>query len=535
MADEEPGAGLGFEKGITLEKVMTQQGFGYVPVLVEKSIEFLSKYLNDPLFSEEGSQEEVRRILKHYSEGRLKSLDKYTNNPNTICDLLISFFSSLADPIIQPFNVFISLAKGKSECTRVEVAAMRKFCDNLPENSYNILDSLINFLNEGLEKGATIEDLSKIGPSLCQATEESDTQVAAEAVQYLITHAKRLFGIRNLDKLSDLYEDQGDLGMGTYAVVKKIKHIETGTCYAAKIIQKQHLSEKELGRLAMETNILKRIRHPNVIALKAICETENELFLIMELAHGGSLIDHVKKNAGSYSEDTVINITRQILDTLVFLHDLHIVHRDIKPENILLRRKGTLELKMADFGLSKMFDATIKMATMCGSPAYVAPEVLTGELYGKEVDMWSVGVLVYLLLFGRTPFTGSSISELFKSIVKGQYEFPENSSVSGEAKDFIRKLLILTPASRMSARLALDHRWLVQTTNSASSDVLLEFQKSIESTLQNEELIKSNVREEVLKGPEGKKKREVTGIEHCFKLHKFFKPVWCDSCEKGVW
>ena len=218
---------------------------------------------------------------------------------------------------------------------------------------------------------------------------ESDTQVAAEAVQYLITHAKRLFGIRNLDKLSDLYEDQGDLGMGTYAVVKKIKHIETGTCYAAKIIQKQHLSEKELGRLAMETNILKRIRHPNVIALKAICETENELFLIMELAHGGSLIDHVKKNAGSYSEDTVINITRQILDTLVFLHDLHIVHRDIKPENILLRRKGTLELKMADFGLSKMFDATIKMATMCGSPAYVAPEVFTFLSF----------LLLFLLLF----------------------------------------------------------------------------------------------------------------------------------------
>lgn len=285
----------------------------------------------------------------------------------------------------------------------------------------------------------------------------------------------------------------------------------------------------------METNILKRVRHPNIIALKAVCETEDELFLIMELAEGGELFEHIV-NQGAYSEDVAIDITHQITSAIAYLHDLSIVHRDIKPENILLKKKGTLELKLADFGLSKMFDATVRMQTTCGSPGYVAPEVLTDDMYGREVDMWSVGVIAYVLLSGFPPFYSENIKELFQQIMIAKYDFPAQywDSVSASAKDFVRKLLVRNPGSRMSAAQALEHPWLTRQSGAPSGPAIDS--SRLKATSADQKAHQQQVQSEIDKGPTSKRHEQPeTGIEHTFKVHTYFSPTWCDFCGEFLW
>ena len=360
------------------------------------------------------------------------------------------------------------------------------------------------------------------------------SEECAVVARYLIENVDDLFGIQRIERLSDQYNIVCDLGSGAYAVAKKIVHKETGEEYAVKIIQKKHLEQRERDRLTMETNILKRVRHPNIIALKAVCETDEELFLIMELAEGGELFEHIV-NQGAYSEDVAIDITQQIVSAISYLHDLNIVHRDIKPENILLKRKGTLELKLADFGLSKMFDATVRMQTTCGSPGYVAPEVLTDDLYGREVDMWSVGVITYVLLSGFPPFYSENIKELFQQIMIAKYDFPVQywSTVSEPAKDFVRKLLVRNPASRMSAGMALEHPWLTRSNGGSGGN--LSVANNMKATQDRDKEQKQHVAEEVKKGRPNKKVREVTGKEHLFKQHTYYKPTWCELCDDFLW
>jgi len=221
-------------------------------------------------------------------------------------------------------------------------------------------------------------------------------------------------------------------------------------------------------------DIMKKLQHPNIIQMMEVIDTDSTLYLVLEFVSGGELFDAIV-NKGSYSEDDAVNIVRQVLEAIQYVHSLGIAHRDLKPENLLISGdphpsgKGGDFIKIADFGLSKEFSEE-QLQTSCGTPDYVAPEVLMGETYDKSVDIWSIGVITYVLLCGFPPFYGDTQKELFENIMNGNYDFPEPEwkYVSDEAKDFIKKILVVKADDRASAEECLNHPW-IKTENNAET------------------------------------------------------------------
>ncbi|KAL3914792.1 MAG: hypothetical protein SGPRY_007495 [Prymnesium sp.] len=202
------------------------------------------------------------------------------------------------------------------------------------------------------------------------------------------------------------------------------------------------------------------------VKMYAVYETETHLFLCLELLTGGELFDRIISK-GHYSEDDARKLTVTLVEAVQYLHSLGIAHRDLKPENILLKdEKEDAPIKITDFGLSKIFAddlaGEVVMKTACGTPGYVAPEVLTHEIYSEQVDMWSIGVIVYILLCGFPPFYGDNDAQMFKKIKAGSYKFltPYWDPISAEAKDFVSKLLVVDPKKRMTSVEALKHPWV---------------------------------------------------------------------------
>lgn len=223
--------------------------------------------------------------------------------------------------------------------------------------------------------------------------------------------------------------------------------------------------QQDLDRLQTEMDILKKVKHANIIALEDLFETADHFYIVTELVTGGELFDKIVEK-GNYSEHDAAILVRKMLSAIDYLHHLGIVHRDLKPENLLLKDHSDIsEVKLADFGLSKIVGQAgmTLMQTACGTPGYVAPEVLKACGYGPEVDLWSIGVITYILLCGFPPFYHEELPLLFDQIMEAQYEFPEEywDPISQDAKDFIKKLLVVEPEQRMNTTQALDHPWLV--------------------------------------------------------------------------
>jgi len=259
--------------------------------------------------------------------------------------------------------------------------------------------------------------------------------------------------------IDDYYEVTPEvLGQGYFAVVKVGKDRKTGERVAVKLVNKSLVEKEET--LANEIGILGSIDHPNVVNMKAIFDTEDTLFIVMELMEGGELYEEIVKRK-TFTEKDASEITRQLCEALSYLHDRGIVHRDLKLENLLLKKKNKLEIKLADFGLSKLYSGQA-LQTACGTPFYVAPDVLLGTGYGPAVDMWSVGVLIYVLLSGRLPFAADSDAELFRLIIAGNlvWKTPQFDTVSAEGKDLIKKLIVVEPDDRWTAKQALEHPWI---------------------------------------------------------------------------
>jgi calcium/calmodulin-dependent protein kinase I len=214
---------------------------------------------------------------------------------------------------------------------------------------------------------------------------------------------------------------------------------ETNEKYAVKVIDKKEVDET---RLRMEVEILKKVKHPNIISLKEVYDEDpKKLYLVMELVTGGELFNKIVE-IGSYSENIAKRLVKQMVSAVKHLHDQHIAHRDLKPNNLLLAAPGVDEIKIADFGLSKILSPDSMMQTACGTPIYVAPEVLKGEGYDKEVDIWSIGVVMYILLCGYPPFfdDGENMAALFEQIMAGDFEFadPYWTDISAEGMDTLR-------------------------------------------------------------------------------------------------
>ncbi|XP_030049932.1 calcium/calmodulin-dependent protein kinase type 1B isoform X2 [Microcaecilia unicolor] len=203
------------------------------------------------------------------------------------------------------------------------------------------------------------------------------------------------------------------------------------------------------------------IKHQNIVTLEDIYESPTQLYLVMELVTGGELFDRIIER-GYYTEKDASQLIKQVLDAVQYLHDRGIVHRDLKPENLLYATPfEDSKIMISDFGLSKIEDSGV-MATACGTPGYVAPELLEQKPYGKAVDIWAMGVISYILLCGYPPFYDENDSELFNQILKAEYEFdsPYWDDISDSAKDFIRHLLERDPAKRLSCEQALQHPWI---------------------------------------------------------------------------
>mmetsp|Transcript_20004 Transcript_20004/g.36115 ORF Transcript_20004/g.36115 Transcript_20004/m.36115 type:complete len:510 (+) Transcript_20004:177-1706(+) len=258
-----------------------------------------------------------------------------------------------------------------------------------------------------------------------------------------------------------------ELGHGHYGVVRKCMNRETKEWFAIKSIRKAKVSKIEV--LKREIEILKEVRHPNIIELIDVFEDAKYLHLVTELCTGGELFDRIiaktQSAEGHYSEQDAASLIRDILDAIAYCHSKEIVHRDLKPENFLfLTEAEDAPIKIIDFGLSRHNDANQGiMKTKVGTPYYVAPEVLRRE-YTASCDIWSIGVITYILLCGYPPFYGDSDTEIFDSVRTGRFDFPspEWDDISQTAKDFVKYMLQKEAKNRPTAAQAMEHEWITK-------------------------------------------------------------------------
>ncbi|KAJ8662607.1 hypothetical protein O0I10_001569 [Lichtheimia ornata] len=273
------------------------------------------------------------------------------------------------------------------------------------------------------------------------------------------------------------------LGVGSFAVVKECIRRSDNRPFALKIILKKAIAGKE-HMLDSELDILKSVEHPNIVSMVYLSETTESVYIVMELASGGELFQQLLQK-GSYTEKDASNLVRQMLQGLAYLHDQDIVHRDIKPENLLFDTKEEgATLKITDFGLSKILkNHNDILMTACGTPGYVAPEILLQSGHGKPVDLWSVGVIMYTLLSGYTPFWGEDQTALFESIMSGNYEYDEEywEDISDDAKDLIDRLLTYHPSKRITAKEALEHPWITKEHDENATNLAPNIRKGIDS------------------------------------------------------
>eukprot|EP01119_Soliformovum_irregulare_P004503 TRINITY_DN1552_c0_g2_i1.p1 TRINITY_DN1552_c0_g2~~TRINITY_DN1552_c0_g2_i1.p1 ORF type:complete len:343 (-),score=101.91 TRINITY_DN1552_c0_g2_i1:243-1271(-) len=280
--------------------------------------------------------------------------------------------------------------------------------------------------------------------------------------------------VSQMPTLESVYKVGEEIGRGAFSVVKKASNKKTGEEVAIKIIDKKLVDKQDLVLLSREIDIMKKVDHSNVLKLKGVYEKEDEIALAMELVVGGELFYKIV-DKGNYSEKDAALIVAQIVDGVEYLHNQGIAHRDLKPENLLCAEDDPngkfkpFRVVIADFGLSKVFNEEETLNTSCGTPDYVAPEVITAEnSYDKSVDMWSCGVITYVLLCGFSPFLSSTQTGLFEKIIRAEFDFPdpEWTNISEEAKDFIRHLLVKDPQERFNATQCKSHPWLSATYGS---------------------------------------------------------------------
>ncbi|XP_043917522.1 calcium/calmodulin-dependent protein kinase type II subunit delta isoform X1 [Protopterus annectens] len=272
-------------------------------------------------------------------------------------------------------------------------------------------------------------------------------------------------------RFTDEYQLFEELGKGAFSVVRRCMKISTGQEYAAKIINTKKLSARDHQKLEREARICRLLKHPNIVRLHDSISEEGFHYLVFDLVTGGELFEDIVARE-YYSEADASHCIQQILEAVLHCHQMGVVHRDLKPENLLLASKSKgAAVKLADFGLAIEVQGDQQAwFGFAGTPGYLSPEVLRKDPYGKPVDMWACGVILYILLVGYPPFWDEDQHRLYQQIKAGAYDFPspEWDTVTPEAKDLINKMLTINPAKRISATEALKHPWICQRSTVAS-------------------------------------------------------------------
>ncbi|XP_065054819.1 calcium/calmodulin-dependent protein kinase type II delta chain-like isoform X1 [Rhopilema esculentum] len=273
-------------------------------------------------------------------------------------------------------------------------------------------------------------------------------------------------------RFNDIYELKEELGKGAFSVVKRCVHKETRMEYAAKIFNTRKLTARDLQKLEREARICRMLKHPNIVRLHASLPEEGVHYLVFDLVTGGELFEDIVARE-YYSEADASHCIQQILESVQHCHQNSVVHRDLKPENLLLasKEKGAV-VKLADFGLAVEVDGEkYSWHGFAGTPGYLSPEVLRKEPYGKPVDMWACGVILYILLVGYPPFWDEDQHRLYAQIKAGAYDYPspEWDTVTQEAKDLINRLLTIDSKRRINASEALKHPWIADRQRIANT------------------------------------------------------------------
>jgi calcium/calmodulin-dependent protein kinase I len=263
--------------------------------------------------------------------------------------------------------------------------------------------------------------------------------------------------------IKELYSIGQKLGTGGFAIVRKCKKRSDGKVYALKVINKKNLGADDLQVLELEVNVMRQVSHDNIVRLHEVFDSRTKMCLVLDLLEGGELFDRII-SLGHFTEKQAAQSFREMVSALEYLHERHIVHRDLKPENLLFEtRAEDAKMKLIDFGLAGMCKDK-SCSTPCGTPNYVAPEILRRQPYATQADMWSAGVILYIILCGFPPFYDEhdDLGRLYRKIKRAEYDMPDPywTNISSDAKDLVKKLLQPDPNVRLTAKQTLQHPWL---------------------------------------------------------------------------
>ncbi|XP_076366939.1 serine/threonine-protein kinase SIK3-like isoform X1 [Tachypleus tridentatus] len=315
------------------------------------------------------------------------------------------------------------------------------------------------------------------------------------------------------------YELEKTIGKGNFAVVKLATHIITKTKVAIKIIDKTHLDEENLKKIFREIQIMKLLNHPHIVQLYQVMETEKMLYLVTEYASQGEIFDHLVAN-GRMTEDDARKKFKQIVAAVNYCHQRFVIHRDLKAENLLL--DSNMNIKIADFGFSNYYEPGKLLSTWCGSPSYAAPELFEGKEYdGPKADVWSLGVVLYVLVCGALPFDGSTLQSLRTRVLLGKFRIP--FFMSSECEHLIRRMLVVDPEKRLSVNQILQDKWIVQAGRDLEFEEMFEKYNKV-SINENEEPVDELIVEHMLNLPGVTQEQIIQSVQgkyfdHCSAIY----------------
>nr|XP_009682995.1 PREDICTED: serine/threonine-protein kinase 33 isoform X1 [Struthio camelus australis]XP_009682996.1 PREDICTED: serine/threonine-protein kinase 33 isoform X1 [Struthio camelus australis]XP_009682997.1 PREDICTED: serine/threonine-protein kinase 33 isoform X1 [Struthio camelus australis]XP_009682998.1 PREDICTED: serine/threonine-protein kinase 33 isoform X1 [Struthio camelus australis] len=356
--------------------------------------------------------------------------------------------------------------------------------DQAASDSTAALDALLPPL---LKDSVSMEEMPKL--ELREPYRKIFTQsTRSRSAEVKIPHTR----ISDGAAIQEIYSFGRKLGQGSFGVVIEVKHKDTGKKWAIKKVNRKKAGSSAMKLLEREVSILKRVNHDHIIHLEEVFETPKRVYLVMELCEDGEL-KKILHSKGHFTENETRHIIQSLASAIAYLHKKDIVHRDLKLENILVKSSDIdeanemkLNIKVTDFGLAVQKAGGSVFQSICGTPIYMAPEVISAHDYSQQCDIWSIGVIMYMLLCGEPPFTASLEEKLFELIRKGDLYFKNTvwDTVSEAAKQVLRLLLRVDPAHRITANELLDNQWITGETHAVQRPCnVLELMKEWNNTL----------------------------------------------------